>query len=641
MGAVWLFVSQDSAPKPEMAELKLANAEVLQARYDNWAEQFAANGGADNLAISISWAKGLSNEHLPARGLTRFNVPEGTVTAQVYGLPENSSWDLWVVDNQPGPERSVQPEDGDRLRRVGQLAMTDTGATLEAALEADFFHDFEIDLVTLTRAGVSPVDGVALTGSPTLFERMFIWGQRQVPTEQTTDAVGLGLRSARADSPFNSLDPLIAFGADLFFNETFAGNGRTCATCHPAENNFTVDPKFISKLHNNDPLFIAEQDPALAELENSLLLRELGLFRVNADGFDNPAVQRASQHLLGLSRYLEPGNQAVPPVQRTGWSGDGSPGSGTIREFPIGAITQHMPQTLDRIPGVDFRLPTDEELDAMEAFLLALGRQDNPDLETLSLSKPIAERGRELFLEFALGAANCTFCHAQGGANGPNPDLNSNFDIGIEFLADHPGELIDPGSMPPDGGFGTTPLFDPDTGDFLGFGNIDPDDGNERRFNSQPIIEAVDTGPFFHNHAVQTLEEAISFYNTQEFGDSAAGGLRSVLASTEVEAIGNFLRVMNVLENIRASNLLNQAARDENHRNTAKRLADLASYDTQDGQQVFDERFLYRNLSKKMRKAFLLEAAAARTNSRNFRNYLLNQAFNLKEQVADELVVSS
>src|SRR5690606_21411958 len=51
-----------------------------------------------------------------------------------------------------------------------------------------------------------------------------------------------------------SLDPrvwsgLVPFdvcaGAEVFFNETFAGNGRTCGSCHPAGNNFTIDLPFV------------------------------------------------------------------------------------------------------------------------------------------------------------------------------------------------------------------------------------------------------------------------------------------------------------------------------------------------------------------------------------------------------------
>ena len=63
------------------------------------------------------------------------------------------------------------------------------------------------------------------------------------------------------------LDKLISQGAELFFEETFKGNGRTCGTCHPASNNFTIDPAFIATLPANDPLFVAEFNPALARLE--------------------------------------------------------------------------------------------------------------------------------------------------------------------------------------------------------------------------------------------------------------------------------------------------------------------------------------------------------------------------------------
>ena len=30
-------------------------------------------------------------------------------------------------------------------------------------------------------------------------------------------------------------------GADLFFRETFNGNGRSCATCHRVDRNLTID----------------------------------------------------------------------------------------------------------------------------------------------------------------------------------------------------------------------------------------------------------------------------------------------------------------------------------------------------------------------------------------------------------------
>ena len=67
---------------------------------------------------------------------------------------------------------------------------------------------------------------------------------------------------------------LIAKGRQIFFNETFNGNGRTCGTCHREENNFTIDPAFIATLPPNDSLFVAEFNPELAtNFENPRLMR--------------------------------------------------------------------------------------------------------------------------------------------------------------------------------------------------------------------------------------------------------------------------------------------------------------------------------------------------------------------------------
>lgn len=148
-----------------------------------------------------------------------------------------------------------------------------------------------------------------------------------------------------------------------FFNETFAGNGRTCGTCHPAENNLTIDPAFIARLPKNDPLFVAEFTPALSKnFENPRLMREFGLILENLDGFDdldNKFVMRGVPHTLGLRISVN-----SPQGPRTGWSGDGAPGDGSLRSFAVGAVIQHFTKSLNRVPGVDFHLPTDAELDA-------------------------------------------------------------------------------------------------------------------------------------------------------------------------------------------------------------------------------------------------------------------------------------
>ncbi len=231
----------------------------------------------------------------------------------------------------------------------------------------------------VTRGDRSPVDAGLLFGTPSLFQRLY-HQEHGVPVTSGLPAPfgALVPRPAFASSRI-PLAQLVARGERIFFNETFAGNGRTCGTCHPAENNFTIDPQFIATLPDTDPLFVAELNPNLAnDFENPALMRGQGLILENVDGFGNLATtfaMRGVPHTLGLSRSMDPpppsllfDGTTTPPMQRTGWGGDGAPGTGTLREFAIGAVTQHFTRTLNREAGVDFRLPTDFELDALEAF---------------------------------------------------------------------------------------------------------------------------------------------------------------------------------------------------------------------------------------------------------------------------------
>ena len=173
-------------------------------------------------------------------------------------------------------------------------------------------------------------------------------------------------------------EELIARGRELFFEVTFDGNGRTCGTCHREENNFTIDPAFIATLPDDDPLFVAEFNPDLEELERPRLMREFGVILENLDGFDdleNKFTMRGVPHTLALRTSVD---SSEGP--HTGWSGDGAPGDRSLRSFATGAVIQHYTRTLNRVAGVDFRLPTDAELDALEAFQLSLGRQEDPTL---------------------------------------------------------------------------------------------------------------------------------------------------------------------------------------------------------------------------------------------------------------------
>jgi cytochrome c peroxidase len=374
-----------------------------------------------------------------------------------------------------------------------------------------------------------------------------------------------------------SSDPaaLIAAGRRLFFEETFGGNGRTCGTCHPATHNFTLDPAFIAKLPASHPLFVHETKPELAGLENRILLRKSALILENLDGFDKPGVLRSVPHLLGLSQTITAdrgdgvNRPPFPLANATGWSGDGAPGRGSLREFAIGAIIQHAPKTLNRHPGVDFRLPTEAELDALLAFQLSLGRQAdvilNPaDPAALRFTEPLAEQGKGLFHAARArdgSTRSCAGCHGNAGANDANGN-NRNFATGTMFQPNAPACQDPLGAVPGDGGFGAEPVRQRLASDFCGTaGAVEIPFRGDLAVNTSSLIEAADTPPFFHNNTARTLEEAITFYTTDVFDTSTAGNRRAfVLDPGEVIALGALLRALNALENIRSGNALDQQA---------------------------------------------------------------------------------
>jgi cytochrome c peroxidase len=628
------------APAHKSMESHLADGNALQASYLAWKAVHDKEGGDRNIQVALGWSRGQSSEDSHAEGLIRLDLAGGHAVVDVDGLDPRGGWDVWLVDNQPGPNASALPDPGDHMQRVGGLDFRGGKgghAQLSADLDPRLFDSFKVDLVAVTRAGLRPDQGTVLFGAPDLFQRLYSKARRDQaqPAHRIAALAGLagfGPSMALADTPFNSLDPLIARGANIFFHKKFNGNGRVCASCHPPDNNFTIDPKYLAQQPANDPMFVAESQPALAvNFEKEKLLRGLGLVLENADGFDdltNKYVLRGVQHLRGVGRYLKPGNQSVPPNERTGWGGDGAPGGGTLREFPIGAITQHLTKSLNRVNGVDFNLPTDADLDALEAFVRSLGRQDEPNFSTLQLKDPVAQVGLKLYNS---PTAACITCHINGGANIP-AGTNNNFDVGVGYLPNHPADLIAPGDLKPDGGFGRDPVFDANH-NFLGYGLA-----GQIRFNSQPAIEAVDTPPMFHNNAVSTIEEAVNFYNSEAFGKSFAAQFFKIhMEPTEVEAIAILLREMNALENIRNSRVLLRGILAETDAGAAQTIIGYALVSINNGIRVLDERSLMPVAVQQMKQAASLAAQAETVADQVARDALVNQALQLLRQAKSQI----
>jgi cytochrome c peroxidase len=468
------------------------------------------------------------------------------------------------------------------------------------------------------RSNQSPLNSFVLTGAATIFDRL---SRRQVrivddPTDPQTRAAQFA--------------ELVGEGRRLFVNEKFEGNGRTCGTCHVESNNFTIDPKLISTLPRTDPLFVAETHPALAaDFEKPDLMRRFGLFVENVDGFDDLRSKftlRSTQSVLALANSMVRPDPAFgidfstngrnpDPPERLGWGNDGLP----LREFAMGAIVQHATRTLKRRAGVDFRLPTDDELDALAAYQLALGRQEDFNLKSLELKSTIATTGKTLYLDTGTfqepGHKNCNACHFNAGGttgislNPQTPNFSAVFDgnprgfnMGAATNVNGTPESLALG-LPRDGGFGT--IFLPALG---GFGNeefLPPPFGHLlfEEFNSPSLVESADTAPFFHDHSHESLEQAVAFYGSPAFQNGFGHPVFGIMPiklspdpnDPEVQAISAFLRVLNALENIRSSISLAERGRTMAVVDDAQDLASLALAETIDAVEALSEGALARN----------------------------------------------
>jgi hypothetical protein len=650
-----LHLGSDPEPGVPIDGISALRGNKVSAQYEVWANHQDAAGGDSNIVVALGRARNHAAESRRGAGSSRIDMRSGKVTAQITGLDGDRDYELWLVDNVGTSGESALPDPDDRMVKVNAVRRDGASDTVVLAGQVDpeLYDHFQVDMIVVAPRGQSPVTGGVLFGSLSLFQRVysalgsssrllasdFASSARRIRGD--SDGPILSVRSAYAanegtQNVFIDADvlfsALVKRGSGLFFNETFNGNGRTCGTCHPALNNVTIDVPFIASLPDDDPLFVAEFVPALAQnFETPKLMRGAALIRENLDGFNDLAkkfVMRGVPHLLGLSNTIAPTNipfdNTTPansnfpagfPAARVGWSGDGAPNSGSLRDFATGAVTQHFPLTQARINGQDFRLPSASELDALEAFQLALGRPTEVDITALKLRDQRVKLGRDLFNRLDTGnpakptlslgpnpspqgpplpAAKCALCHQNAGATlnvqaftqlfasigNPVPTVtgNANFGTGVNDLAALPANILDPANNPRDGGFGLIPHDGatklPQIGNVPcanprgGFGVVTLPGGFlpaglcEEDFNVPSLIEAADTPPFFHNNAVNTLEAAVAFYNDDALNNSVGGQLLKALDTnhigikldtTQVTAVASFLRVLNALENIRAA----------------------------------------------------------------------------------------
>lgn len=547
--------SGELAPTPE---------DGLAEAYDHFVEIFAGINMDSDFRMGLGFHPGLSTEKVAdangaaLTGQASLNMNTGRVIATLNNVPTGANFELWFVKNVAGG--TMAPESTDQMLKVGKFSTQGTTRTLD--VDIGFSVLFDLDLAVVTRAGKKPTESRIVMGDRTLLEKRLFRFRQSDSLDPVTGTLANNIETT---------DPLVARGAQLFFNETFGGNGRTCGTCHRADNNLTIDPAFIAKLPQSDPLFVAENNPALAKLEDTALLRNRGLILENLDGFDDPTrkfVMRGVPHTLslGLTNGISNVFNGSPPDHRLGWSGDGGPGRSTLHEFTFGAIMQHFTKTLNRKPGVDFRIPTQEELDALEAFQLFTGRQKQLDFTQNVPTDARALNGRGLFL-----GTGCTGCHID--MFGFADFNNGNFDTGVANVTPE---------LPGDDGLGSP---------------------GDHTFNVPPLAEAADTPPFFHNNAFNTIEDAVGFYFSDTFRASPSAFFLFGDLSTEQQGdIAAFLRVVNSASNI--DQVRKRAAYVQNVRSAGNTdLLAIAIADTRDARRVLADKQLSPNVQKLLNSA--------------------------------------
>ena len=534
----------------------------LADAFNTFLTTFAGDDLDAQYRIGYGFHPGLSTEKVSANGRmaagqATLEMNTGRVIATLSNVPSSGNFELWLVKNEAGG--TMAPESTDSMLKVGKFSSGGADRTLDVNIGVAIV--FDMDEIVVTRAGKNPTQSRIAVGDRTVLEKRLFRFRQGKSLDPVSGAVANNIETT---------DPLVARGAQLFFNETFGGNGRTCGTCHRADDSLTIDPAFIAKLPQSDPLFVAENNPALAQLEDSALLRSRALIRENLDGFDDPThkfVMRGVPHTLslGLTNGISNVFNGTPPDHRLGWSGDGGPGRSTLHEFTFGAIIQHFTKTLARRPGIDFRVPTEEELDALEAFQLFTGRQKGSDFSQSFPTDTHAQNGQNLFNQ-----TGCTFCHQDlfGFA-----DSNLNFDTGVANLTP---------TLPDDDGF------------------LSPGD---RTFNVPPLIEAADTPPFFHNNAFDTIEDAVGFYFSPTFQASPSSFFIFNQLDTQQQGdLAAFLRVINSASNI--DQVRKRVDYIKNVRSTGNTdLLNVALADTRDARSVLSAKGLSPDVQKQLGNA--------------------------------------
>jgi cytochrome c peroxidase len=293
-------------------------------------------------------------------------------------------------------------------------------------------------------------------------------------------------------------------GEDVFFHETFGGNGRTCATCHDPRNEFTVSPELVQQRYQADPshpLFRPiDSDDGRGNSYATLL--DHALFKVTIPLHPNVTLIDAPQE---RTITVWRGVPSIANVQLSApYLQDGR--AATLPEQALGAIQGHMQPT---------RKPTARELESLETFqreffyplrLRALSDPSDPLPKPPGFSMPVtsdaAVRGRASF------NLHCQRCHDGELGSRPRDPAGSNF--ANAFVSDANTlnlPLFRLAFRQQDGT--TIETVSPDPGRAAITGRIE----DLNLFDTPSLRGLKQTAPYFHDNSADTLDDVIRHYN--------------------------------------------------------------------------------------------------------------------------------
>jgi hypothetical protein len=234
-----------------------------------------------------------------------------------------------------------------------------------------------------------------------------------------------------------------------------------------------------------------------------------GLILENIDGFlptgPTPPVFRKSPHLLNLNRRFGPFGLSGSVVD--------------LQSFATAAVKQHFPRTLARTSGgsdPDFRLPTSDELAALEAFMRAQEFPAGTDPNKFNLNRFVITAAQQRGFNAFFGRANCSFCHS--------------------------------GTVLTDGAIFNTGVVN-QTINSAGMDNLPCEPSTpcgSRVFSTRQLFNVANLGPFFHDGSAATLQDVVAFYNSALFNTSPGAAFSgpiniSAIGSTAADDIVAFL----------------------------------------------------------------------------------------------------